>query len=342
MKMKKAFIGLAVAALAFSACSKTATSGLNDASKRYFDAWMKVNHPDLVPTELGSYVLSETEGTGNLVGSYKDNTYLYVNYTSTDLDGDITATTSEKVSKQLGSYVEGDYYGPTVWSRVGDGLSAGIDELVSTMRVGGIKKAIVPGWLFTNDRYDTPEDYLNNVSGSDGIYEIEIVDAFNDVVQWEIDSIGCYLSNNYPKISLADSLKYGFYYSQTKAPTSEEEFATDTTIYINYIGRLLNGTVFDTNIKDTAKFYGLYDPDNTYGPTQINWISTDEDYSDLTMTSDESSMIDGFAYCIFNMKAYEKGTCIFYSALGYSTSGSGNSIPSYSPLRFDIEIVDKE
>jgi FKBP-type peptidyl-prolyl cis-trans isomerase len=66
-----------------------------------------------------------------------------------------------------------------------------------------------------------------------------------------------------------------------------------------------------------------------------------EDYSQITITSDKSSVIDGFAYMIWRMGAYEEGTGIFYSKLGYSYSGSGSSIPAYSPLRFDIEVVDQ-
>ena len=41
------------------------------------------------------------------------------------------------------------------------------------------------------------------------------------------------------------------------------------------------------------------------------------------------------------MHPHEKGTAVFYSGVGYGSSGSGSTIPAYAPLRFDIEIVDK-
>ena len=110
-------------------------------------------------------------------------------------------------------------------------------------------------------------------------------------------------------------------------------------MYLNYVGRRLDGVVFDTNIADTAKFYGIYDSGTTYGPTLINWGDT---YDDLTMTSSETDIISGFKFALFYMKPYEAGTTIFHSQYGYSYSGSGNTIPSYSPLQFDLYLTDED
>ena len=141
-------------------------------------------------------------------------------------------------------------------------------------------------------------------------------------------------------MSVLDSLKFGFYYRQTAAPDSDKEFPNDTTIYINYIGRLLNGKVFDTTIADTAKRYSLYSSSSTYEPVSIKFNK--DDYTQIKMGTDESDVIDGFAYTLSKMKSHESGVGIFYSGLGYGSSGSGGSIPSYSPLIFEIEIVDKK
>ena len=61
----------------------------------------------------------------------------------------------------------------------------------------------------------------------------------------------------------------------------------------------------------------------------------------ITITSSKSSVIDGFSYMLWRMGPFEAGTGIFLSRLGYAASGSGSSIPAYSPLRFDIEVVEK-
>ena len=67
--------------------------------------------------------------------------------------------------------------------------------------------------------------------------------------------------------------------------------------------------------------------------------STKMAYKDITL--DSSNVIEGFAYALSLMHPHEKGMTLFYSGVGYKESGSGDAIPGFSPLRFDIEIVDK-
>lgn len=331
-----------LAILAAAGCAKESSGSTGISDKEYFDAWMHVHYPDLEPTPLGAYVISESEGNGVLVGDYRQGPFVFANYVVSELDGEITSTTREDIAKQLGTYKEYNYYGPRVWNRTTNSLYAGVDEAISTMRVGGTKKTIIPGWLFTSNRYDNPEDYVNNVSGTNSIYDIEVTGVIDDIRKWELDSIGSYLSHNFPEVSLADSLKYGFYYIKTEEPSDTSAFPNDTTIYINYIAKRLDGQAFDTNIRDTARFYGLESSSSTYEPVSIKWFGEGEDYTAITMGSNSSSVIDGFAYALSKMRAHESGTCIFYSTLGYGSSGSGDAIPGYSPLRFDIQIVDKE
>ena len=338
-KIKNILLVAVLCALSLS-CAKKASTPLNESAKAYFDAWMEVHYPDLQPTALGCYVISETEGKGELLSSQENSPYLRVHYVLSDLSGNVSATSREDLSKQLGRYSETSNYFPAIWRREDDALSAGLDESLESMRVGGRKKTIIPGWLSSTQRFDTPEEYLANVSGTNYIYDVEVVEIIKDIEKWEIDSLGRYIESAYPGMSVEDSLKFGFYYRQTKAPDSEEEFPNDTTIYINYIGRLLNGKVFDTTIADTAKRYSLYSTSATYQPVAIKFNK--DDYTQIKMGTDESDVIDGFAYTLSKMKSHESGVGIFYSGIGYGSTGSGNSIPSYSPLIFEIEIVDKE
>jgi FKBP-type peptidyl-prolyl cis-trans isomerase len=51
------------------------------------------------------------------------------------------------------------------------------------------------------------------------------------------------------------------------------------------------------------------------------------------------SFIEGFLEGINKLKKGEKARVIFPSKIGYGENGSGNSIPPYTPLIFDIEIT---
>ena len=339
-KIFKTFTYLALA-LAAAGCAKAVIEGPNDANQRDFNAWLENNYPDVKPVGLGIYVLEEEEGKGLVIE--KDN-YVYVRYTATDLEGNIISYTDEETAKQMGEYNPADYYGPKVITTFENTIQAGIREAIVGMKVGGRKKVIIPSWLMTYNDYDTPEEYIENTSsGSAAIYDITITDVARDINKYEVLQMAQYFSDNYDTFgvfSSADSLKghYGCYYKQLKAPVDTTSFPSDTTIYINYTGKLLNGQVFDTTNERIAKDNNIYSASRVYEPVSIKWA---EKYDGITMGSSSSSVIGGFALTLWQMRAFEKGIGVFYSPLGYSFNGSGSTIPPYAPLVFEIEIVEE-
>ena len=330
----------AAAAICFS-CVRTEQTGINDANKRYFDAWMKINHPDAVREGLGIYILEETIGQGAKAGNAEDYPYAYISYTSSDLDGTITETTDADVAKQLGTYAGASkYYGPVVRLRNSTAMTAGQDMVIDNMNVGGTRKAVIPGWFNTMTvRADSEEEYLSKVTGTDIVLTLTLHDVFKDLTEWQLDSISRYLSHNYSHP--VDSLKYGFYYIQTKAPDDDTPFESDATVYLNYTGMLLNGDIFDTSISEVAKDAGIYSSGGSYSPMKVTLKENYEDITTTTSSGSSGSLVKGFSYCVSLMKAGEKGTCIFYSDLGYEGTAK-DKIPAYSPLRFDIEMIGTE
>lgn len=351
--MKKTLLYLSLAALLLSACAKDPKTGASESAKRFLDAWVHVNHPDATLTPLGAYVLEETPGTGAAAGSYDENPYVRVHFTIRSLSGAVSVTTDERLSRQIGSYEPQGFYGPAIWNRKDHALPAGIEETVASLRVGGSRTVVIPGWLMGTDSqtglpiiYDTAQEYLDNVSGgTPAIYDIRLEDVIKDLDKWETDSLARYMTATFPGVAAADSLKYGFYYQRLAAPSSEKEFAKDTTIYINYIGRRLDGVVFDTNIADTAKFYGIYSAYRTYKPAAVKWYGADGKYSDIRVTfagsEAASEVVPGFSFALDQMRPHETGAAIFYSAWGYGEKSNGSALPAYTPLRFDLQIVDK-
>ena len=344
--MKRIFTTILYIAAVFAtaSCAKTVTPSTNETDKMFLEAWMQVNHPTVKPTELGIYILEDEEGDGAEVE--KDG-FAIVDYTITDLEGNISSFTDKMTAKQLGQYDTAYYYGPKIWTTTETTIQAGVADALIGMKVGGRKKVVIPGWLQTYKVYDNIEDYLNppkdketsanEVAYSTAIYDFTVRDFADNSNVWEIDKIGEYFAENTDLgLSVADSLQYGFYYRQLTAPADTASFKKDTTVYINYTGKLLNGLVFDTTDERTAKDNGIYSSSKTYEPVSVKWA---ENYEDITLSG--STVVPGFALTLWQMKAFEKGVGIFYSTLGYSYSGSGKAIPGYAPLIFEIEIVEK-
>ncbi len=324
-------------------CAKAAEEGKNEANERYFRAWMEVwnkeNNRDVQPTGLGIYVIEETEGTGAEV---KMEGYVFADYIVTDLEGNIASYTDEKTAQQMNpDYNPAAYYGPKAISTVKGTIQAGLADALTGMKVGGRKKVIIPGWLMSYKSYDTEKGYLDNATGgANTIYDITVRDFTEDMTKYEADSVKTYMENN----SIADAIQPHkdttfFFKSLLPDPEMEEgeKFESDTVIYINYTGKLLNGLVFDTTDERLAKDEGIYSSSRAYGPMKVTW---GEKYSEIKLSG--SSVVSGFAMTLWEMQGYKKGIGIFSSAFGYANSGSGSSIPPYAPLLFEIEIVDQE
>lgn len=338
--MKKTFaIAFSIAAaLCIFSCAKEPKTSANEANKRYFEAWLQVNYPDAKPTGLGIYVLEEETGTQYAVA---DSGVAFVNYVVRDLEGNITSYNGKETAKQMGTYDTTTYYGPAKWFTTPGSIQTGVLEAIRGMRKGGKKKVIIPSWLMSYKVYETEEQYLAaSTDGTGSIYDITVTDFAEDINTWELKEIGTYFDNNmdiFHGMSVKeDSLSYGFYYQQLEKPSSLDTLKSDTTIYINYTGKLLNGLVFDTTIEKVAKDNGLYKAGNTYKPLPVTMGA---EYSDIRL--DGNSVISGFAMTLKQMKADEKGIGVFMSQLGYQSSGSGSSIPGYAPLIFEIELTAK-
>ncbi len=339
--MKKVIKFIAYIALAAIAagCAKEVTEGPNAANIRFFEAWMKINHPNLKPVGLGIYVLEEEAGKGSV--AVEEDGYVFVDYVVTDLEGNIATYTDEMTAKQLREYKSSNYYGPQVMTTFKQSIPAGVAEAIKGMKVGGRKKVIIPSWLMAYSSYKTEQEYKDRATdASSAIYDIKIA-AFTDSIQeYEDELIKKYIKEN--PLTFNDKMTQPhkdtvFYFQPLSEPAAEvEEFPSDTTIYINYTGRLLNGKVFDTTIEKVAKDNEIYSSSRSYEPKKVSWSGKWED-----IKLEGSSIISGFALTLWQMHPMEKAIGIFSSPYGYEHTGSGKSIPGYAPLVFEIEIVAK-
>ena len=328
----------ALAALTLAGCAKSEKTEDNEAELRYLEAWVQVNHPDAQKTELGAYIIEDTPGKGE---TFEGDKFAILQYNIESVDGTISATTDKKIAQQIGKYNKSYYYGNVVWAAYKGVITEGVLDVLKGMKIGGTRRALIPSWLFTYSSYKNAGEYYKKAvdNSSAAIYTITLNGLSSDILKTQVDSMEIYTHKHLDGV---DSTSYGFYYKQLAAPSDTSAFPSDTSIYINYTGRLLNGQVFDTTIADTAKFYNVYSSSSKYEPRKISWGEKDTDlrlYS--SSSSDGSEVVTGFSKTLWQMRAHEKGVGVFFSSYGYQGSGSGSVIPAYSPLVFEIEIVDK-
>lgn len=88
-------------------------------------------------------------------------------------------------------------------------------------------------------------------------------------------------------------------------------------VKVNYTGRLLNGTVFDSNV------------DSTFGHPNA-----------FEFNVGGHEVIAGWDIGILKLNAGAKAKFFIPSMLGYGVQGSGQKIPPYSNLVFDIEVLE--
>ena len=321
-------------------CAIESTDAPNETAKIYLDAWISYNFPDVKPTGLGIYILEDTPGTGTTWTS--EDTYVFVDYTVRSIAGAITQSNDEQLNRQMGTYHKVESYAPVVWVIGENYCYAGVEELLKGMQVGGTRTAVIPSWLLTANRYSSAEKYFETtVDASPLIYTITLQGMTRDLKKHSLGVLDKYVKSTFGAgvdstyYNKEDGLKEGFYFKSLKQP-SDSIIPAGETGYLWYVGRRLDGQVFDTNIADTAKAHGLYSPSKTYEPVSITFA---DDYTEIKLG--ESTAITGFQAALSHMHAYEEATTAFYYGLGYGGQ-SKTGIPAYASLCFDLKLVDKQ
>lgn len=343
--MKKIIPILITVAVLLSSCAKNVSVETRALEAQALASYMEKYYSGAYEkTTMGVYVFTADEipGTGAQYGSMA---YIRVDYTTEDRAGRFSMSTLADVNKKNGTYSSRNYYGPQVMYCAENSLKAGVEELLTgngttlgPMKIGGTRKALIPGWLMTVSRHGSEAEYIKNVSGTEAVYTVTLVDTFADEEKWEKDSLARFIAANYPDAVEDTEIGGGWYFVVTKASTDTELLDSESTVYCYYTLRDLAGRVIDTNVEKVARDNDFYSSSSTYEPSLINWNA---DYTKITMTTSETDVVDGFANAFLHLKQYEAGKAIFWSGLGYYSTGSGNLIPAYSPLCFDIELTEK-
>jgi FKBP-type peptidyl-prolyl cis-trans isomerase len=117
----------------------------------------------------------------------------------------------------------------------------------------------------------------------------------------------------------------GLYYVIEKEGTGDE-VTPGTTMYVNYAGYLLDGTLFDTSFPEIAKANNVFNEGREYSPLPVN----------VGM----GQVIPGWDEGLLLLKNGAKAKFLIPSPLAYGEAGAGAMIPANSPLVFDVEVTD--
>lgn len=138
------------------------------------------------------------------------------------------------------------------------------------------------------------------------------------------------IQNYLKEKGLADKAKStpsGLYYVITKEGTGERPEKHDT-VFTNYVGRLTNGSLFDSNVEEVNKKEGKYQ-----GPNP-------KKYQPFKFILGRRQVILGWDEGLALMKKGGKAILIVPSSLGYGPRAMGKDIPANSTLVFDVELTD--
>ncbi len=124
----------------------------------------------------------------------------------------------------------------------------------------------------------------------------------------EAEALKAYVTNNNVTVEPTES---GLYYMETQA--GKGELATEgKTITMNYVGKFLDGTTFDSSIDRGEP---------------------------MTFVLGQQPFIPGFEEAVRMMNAGCKATVIMPSSIAYGPSNPYSPIPPFTTLVFDLEMI---
>ena len=324
---------LSLAALFMTSCAKRVEESSTVVEQRYIDAYVQEHYlkfpekyPDAGFKPSGLFFIEKlATGAGTLTPVTGDT--LYMRYTVRDASGNIAQTSVDSLAELLGTHSYQTYYGPQIFSMAEGGGMLGFQEAFKEMKKGDKVRILMPSWL---------SSYTSGGSTSWSamtICDLELMCVIpaGTMAAFQANSLQKF-AERYNNVEVVDTLPNWYFTELTPSTVTEPLPAEGDTIKLRYAGYLLDGFMFDTNIKDTAVFEAA-----KYGEK----ISSSATFNQLTViyksTVTDMDVVPGFGHALGRMREGSEAVVFFSSDYGYGATGSGQ-IPAYAMLRFYIKI----
>lgn len=330
---RTALISVAVA-FAAASCAKQEDVDLDKIEKQSLDAWVSkyVNNEGVVAVKMdnGMYVTVDNSAADAASIATTD-TIVWIKYdcTAHDLYNNVYLTRDENTARRQGSYTPYTHYVPAyiycgqVNSGMIDGLFYAFRNKLKdvngnevSLRKGSRVKLYLPsslayGSLGVSDEVGYGGQY--SLDGSiPSVMNISIEEVIKDPVAFEkaeVDEFVAKSAENYELV--VDSLKY--LYVDRKFRLAEgkvydgDSIKKDSTVKVWYVGKFIDGFVFDTNIDSVkTRLYGKVDSKGEALGVTVN---------------DEGGVVKGWLYSLQHLRKGQWAKMVFVSEYGYGIDG---------------------
>ncbi len=272
--------------------------------KRYLSQYLDSKNIDIEPLSSGLYYISNVEGAG-IMPEIDD--WVIIQYTAKMINDNVLDTTDEELAIINGLYSTLNLYGARRISLNSIAVK-GVQEGLMLMKEGGEGTFIIPSHLAYGNRTSVGIPPYTTL-----IYDVELIKVIKNPVEYENQMIEDYISMYSDSAHLVvEKRTSGLYYIEISEGTGDSKPEENDDVSVYYHGSLTDGRIFDSNIGG-----------NSY-----------------TFTIHGNSAISGFEEGVSLMKKNGTSRILIPSSLGYGTEGSGDKIVGYTPLVFDLELID--
>lgn len=284
----------------------------------------------------------EIADKGNVDGIATKDTSVWVKYNLTvrDLAGNVAFTRNADIARWQGTFtrythyvpdyifcgeynsnlLEGTYY---MMRNTMRGLSGdGVNMHVGTKGTIYMPSSLAYGAVGTSNDAGYGGQY--SLDGSvPSILDFEIVDITKDPVKTEEAEVDAYIAGDASWKPVNDTLKYLFVDKRFRLPEGQDVYKgdsilKDTTVKIWYVGKFLDGFVFDTNIDSVKRrVYG----EVTSTGEALEFTYKDPKDKEENNDSEGSSYINAWNYTIPALLQGQWARIISTSAYGYEGYG---------------------
>jgi peptidylprolyl isomerase len=285
--------------------------GLKNKEQSIINNYVSENNISVEPNDDGIYFIPKKRGTGK---SPEESEWALVHYSVKTLDGNQLFASRERTDEPLEFEVGNRFE------------NEGFQEVVMMMREGGVAEALVPSSMafgaegagdvvdpFTPLYYEIELVDVMTVDEHDRKVKDEQAKQFAEKLkkqEEEKELIDQYLKEN--NLTVTKELEGGVLYVETQKGEGRKPQRGEK-VKVHYTGKLLDGSIFDSSRDRGTPF------EFALGRGQV---------------------IQGWDLGIAEMNIGTKGKLIIPFEKGYGERGSGDRIPPYSTLVFDVELMD--